>query len=202
MRLLVCAFTFDRYHQSMTGVISKSACDLPLDPEIRMPMFTHGGLHMDMVGYIPVAGTAHWGTDLCGHCRPVLKIQPTVVRDIGPAAWILTEDDQLPRPTWTVPTWFTTNLNMVWAVRTDCMRIPAYVDPCLHDDAHEHMSVAEGENGPLMQDGMDDTTIQENDMRPALPQLTGHDDPQAAVMNDSQVWAPEIFVQTVAARSQ
>lgn len=115
----------DRFHQEIT----KSACDLTLESEVQLPVFTNAGIQVDTVGYIPVAGAAHTGSDLSGHCQSILRMQPTVVNSIGPAAWLLTNDDVPPQPVWKQPEWVRQNLVMIWLIRTDCMRLPSYVAP-------------------------------------------------------------------------
>ena len=98
---------------------------IDLEAEVEIPVFTTG-LECDMLGYIVVAAIAHLGQDRSGHCRALLKIQPGVTTAAQPIAWLLTDDEQKPAPVWQIPTWFQTHATVVWAVRTDCLRLPLY----------------------------------------------------------------------------
>ena len=91
-----------------------------------MPVFLNQSLQYDYTGYIPVAGTAHMGMDLAGHCRALLKIQPTMISDTQAAAFLETEDGLAPRPIWRTPSWFAQNATVVWMVRTDFLRMHVY----------------------------------------------------------------------------
>ncbi|CAL1148105.1 unnamed protein product [Cladocopium goreaui] len=117
--------TIDRFHQTGCGTIERNVSAIDLEAEVEIPVFTTG-LECDMLGYIVVAAIAHLGQDRSGHCRALLKIQPGVTTAAQPIAWLLTDDEQKPAPVWQIPTWFQTHATVVWAVRTDCLRLPVY----------------------------------------------------------------------------
>ena len=117
----------DRFFQAADGAIERSLCKLEMVTEVNMPVFISTDLRFDFSGYIPVAGVAHLGTDLAGHCRALLKLMPSMVTACQPAAWLTTEDDTAPQPIWNFPTWFAQNLTVVWLVRTDCLRQYTYL---------------------------------------------------------------------------
>lgn len=119
----------DRYHQDEAGNISRSMCSIGLETEVNMPVFVNHGLKYDFTGYIPVAGTAHMGSDQAGHCKAVLKIQPTLISHTQPAAFLETEDGMTPQPIWRAPTWFAKHATVIWLVRTDCLRLQVYCPP-------------------------------------------------------------------------
>ena len=117
----------DRFFQAADGAIERSLCKLEMVTEVNMPVFISTDLRFDFSGYIPVAGVAHLGTDLAGHCRALLKLMPSMFTACQPAAWLTTEDDTAPQPIWNFPTWFAQNLTVVWLVRTDCLRQHTYL---------------------------------------------------------------------------
>ena len=116
----------DRMYQDADNQAVKSMCRLDIDTEIMMPVFRPSGIACNTAGYIPVACIAHFGQDQAGHCKALLKIQPTVVPPGNPAAWLMTEDDQYPTPLWQFPSWFASNLTVVWMIRTDCLQLLSY----------------------------------------------------------------------------
>ena len=116
----------DRMYQDADNQAVKSMCRLDIDTEIMMPVFRPSGIACNTAGYIPVACIAHFGQDQAGHCKALLKIQPTVVPPGNPAAWLMTEDDQYPTPLWQFPSWFASNLTVVWMIRTDCLKLLLY----------------------------------------------------------------------------
>ena len=72
----------------------------------------------------------------------MLKTQPVLLNDLQPATWLLTDDGASPEPTGQLPTDFKRNLVTLWAVRSDCLRLPRFVreplpgtPPCEPDDA-------------------------------------------------------------------
>ena len=69
----------DRFFQAADGAIERSLCKLEMVTEVNMPVFISTDLRFDFSGYIPVAGVAHLGTDLAGHCRALLKLMPSMV---------------------------------------------------------------------------------------------------------------------------
>ena len=116
----------DRHFQDEAGIIGRSMCCIDMETEVNMPVFLNQSLQYDYTGYIPVAGTAHMGMDLAGHCRALLKIQPTMISDTQAAAFLETEDGLAPRPIWRTPSWFAQNATVVWMVRTDFLRMHVY----------------------------------------------------------------------------
>ncbi|CAL1130183.1 unnamed protein product [Cladocopium goreaui] len=113
----------DRHYQDEVGNIFKTNCAIELETEVAMPVFTQHDLQTEHVGYIPIAGVAHLGMDRAGHCRSIMKIQPSLVTATRPAAWLTTEDDERPTPTWDVPAWFKCNAALIWLVRTDMLNL-------------------------------------------------------------------------------
>ena len=122
----------DRFYQDLNGSITKSQCSVGLETEALLPVLAEGAKRLDWFGYIPVAGIAHLGGDQDGHCRTVLKLQPTVGTDGHPMNWLLTQDGQGPEPIWGPPAWFLSNLQVVMLVRTDCLQLPALPAQMLH----------------------------------------------------------------------
>ena len=116
----------DRYYHDDTGSLCTISCDVCIDTEINMPIFTAAHLGVAFTGYIPVAGIAHKGLDRAGHYQTALKIQPTVVPAHQPAAWLITEDGMAPNPVWHLPSWFGQGLTVIWLVRTDCLQTLQY----------------------------------------------------------------------------
>ena len=119
----------DRYFQSSNGSILKSNSAVTLDTEVSVPIFVAEGLTSEMQGYIPIAGTTHFGADLAGHCQAVLKLQPGVLQGIQPIAWLITNDMVPPQPTWHIPEAFAQALTVLWLVRIDCLSLPTYPMP-------------------------------------------------------------------------
>ena len=119
----------DRYFQSSDGTIVKSNSAVSLDTEVSVPIFVAEGLQSEMQGYIPIAGTTHFGEDLAGHCQAVLKLQPGVLHEVQPIAWLITNDMVPPQPTWHIPAMFAQTLTVIWLVRTDCLSLPLYPMP-------------------------------------------------------------------------
>ena len=122
----------DRFYQNIHGSITKSQCSISLEREVSMPVYAADGMSVDRIGYLPVAGTAHLGSDGAGHCRAALRLQPAVGCDGHPANWLLTQDAQRPTPFWQLPDWFMQNLQVVWLVRTDCLQLPALPAEMMH----------------------------------------------------------------------
>jgi hypothetical protein len=116
----------DRMYHEDDSQVAKSMCRLDIETEIMMPIFRTSGLTCSTAGYIPVACIAHFGQDQAGHCKALLKIQPTVVSTGNPAAWLMTEDDQYPTPLWQFPPWYASNLTVIWMIRTDCLKLQPY----------------------------------------------------------------------------
>ena len=131
----------DRHHQDDDGNITKTTCRIEMETELVMPIFTQHDMKVEFVGYIPIAGVAHLGMDMEGHCRSLMKIQPSLVSETRPAAWLTTEDDQRPKPQWTVPTWFQNNAVLIWLVRTDLLSLPAYQPVLTEDTAKLHTTL-------------------------------------------------------------
>ena len=104
-------------------------CHIGVETEVNLPVFISNALRWDYTGYIPVAGVAHMGLDMAGHCKALLKLAPTLISATQPAAWMETEDGQAPRPIWQVPTWFSQHSTVIWLVRTDCLRLQTYRHP-------------------------------------------------------------------------
>ena len=85
-------------------------------------------------------------------------MQPTVLGQTTPAAWLITEDDCFPQAIWKYPTWYASNVVVIWMVRTDCLRLPMFCDP---------------QTAP--------STAQEPDLNMTIPE---HDTPTASLEND------------------
>ena len=119
----------DRYYQDEAGNIGRSMCHIGVETEVNLPVFISNALRWDYTGYIPVAGVAHMGLDMAGHCKALLKLAPTLISVTQPAAWMETEDGQAPRPIWQVPTWFSQHSTVIWLVRTDCLQLQTYRHP-------------------------------------------------------------------------
>ena len=122
----------DRFFQGPTGCIVKRNCSVDLDTEVRMPAFNSTGLTCETNGYIPIAAVIHLGQDLAGHCRALLRMQPTVTQKGMAVTWQLTDDGVPPTPLWKVPDWCLQNLMVVWLIRTDCLLLPRYHEPQLN----------------------------------------------------------------------
>ena len=122
----------DRFYQDIHGSITKSQCSISLEREVSMPVYTEDGQSVDWIGYLPVAGTAHLGSDRAGHCRAALKLQPVVDCDGHPAHWLMTQDEQRPTPIWQLPDWFMQNLQVIWMVRHDCLQLPVLPSARMH----------------------------------------------------------------------
>ena len=116
----------DRFFRTEQGEVQKSLCRIDIDMEVTLPVFRDHALCCANAGYIPVAGVAHFGSDMAGHCKALLKMQPTVTASGQPATWLVTEDGQCPVPIWQYPQWFASNLVVIWMLRTDCLRLPAF----------------------------------------------------------------------------
>lgn len=116
----------DRYYHDDTGALCTITSAVCIDTEVNMPIFTSANLRVALTGYIPVAGIAHKGLDRAGHYQTALKIQPTVVSEHQPAAWLITEDGMAPKPVWHLPSWFGQGLTVIWLVRTDCLQTLQY----------------------------------------------------------------------------
>ena len=128
----------DRYYRSEAGDIVKGLCRVDIESEVTLPIFRNSNLLCSNAGYIPVAAVAHFGQDLAGHCKAILKMQPTVLGQTTPAAWLITEDDCFPKAIWQYPIWYASNVVVIWMVRTDCLRLPMYCAPqTAHESAHE-----------------------------------------------------------------
>ena len=148
----------DRYYRSEAGEIVKSLCRVDIESEVTLPIFRNSNLLCSNAGYIPIAAVAHFGQDLAGHCKAILKMQPTVLGQTTPAAWLITEDDCFPQAIWKYPTWYASNVVVIWMVRTDCLRLPMFCDP---------------QTAP--------STAQEPDLNMTIPE---HDTPTASLEND------------------
>ncbi|CAL1143079.1 unnamed protein product [Cladocopium goreaui] len=120
-------FHVDRFYRTPDGEVQKSLCRIDIDTEVTMPVFRNQRLGCATAGYIPVAGVAHFGSDMAGHCKAMLKMQPTLTAGGQPAAWLVTEDDHHPTPMWQCPAWFASNLVVIWMLRTDCLRLPVFL---------------------------------------------------------------------------
>ena len=118
----------DRFYQSLTGEIMRSLCTLDLETEVILPVFTDSNLQCDRLGYVPIAGISHQGQDQAGHCRAILKLQPTISKNGTPMKWLLTEDAQTPEGVWQIPPWFQETVTVIWLVRTDCLQVPAFME--------------------------------------------------------------------------
>ena len=124
--------SIDRHHQTAEGEVVRSMCTVALDSAVTWPIFTGTHLTCEQADYIVVAGTAHCGQDRAGHCRALLKIQPSLVTMAQPASWLLTDDAQAPLPIWNVPAWFEQSVCVLWMVRSDCLQLPEYQPPVDH----------------------------------------------------------------------
>ena len=97
-----------------------------------MPVFSADTLHCVNVEYHVQAVTAHLGADQAGHIRAALRLAPSIVQEIHPANWLLTEDWQQPTAVWEVPNWMKRNSTMFWLVRSDLLQLwrfrPHHVD--------------------------------------------------------------------------
>ena len=118
----------DRFYQSLTGEIMRSLCTLDLETEVILPVFMDSNLQCDRLGYVPIAGISHQGQDQAGHCRAILKLQPTISKNGTPMKWLLTEDAQTPEGVWQIPPWFQETVTVIWLVRTDCLQVPAFME--------------------------------------------------------------------------
>ena len=127
--------SIDRHHQNAAGEVVRSMCTVALDSEVTWPIFTGINLTCEQADYIVFAGTAHCGQDRAGHCRALLKLQPSLVTMAQPASWLLTDDAQPPLPIWNVPTWFEQSVCVLWMVRSDCLKLPAYQAPVTRQPA-------------------------------------------------------------------
>ena len=141
----------DRHYQDEAGNITKTNCKIEMETEVAMPVFTQHDMQIEHVGYIPIAGVAHLGMDMAGHCRSIMKIQPSLVSATSPAAWLTTEDDQRPTPLWAVPTWFQSNAALIWLVRTDMLSLPAY-QPVLREESMQSTTMPEPQMAPVAAD--------------------------------------------------
>ena len=77
-----------------------------------------------MTSYTPISFSSHLGQDLAGHYQSALRIQPTLLTDVNPVTWLLTQDDCRPQPVWQIPGSILQNVTVVWLVRSDCVHIP------------------------------------------------------------------------------
>ena len=93
----------DRFVRDEAGEVIRSMCNIDMDAEVNIPMFSDSQLQCDTIGYIPVAGILHCGLDLAGHYRAVMKLQPGLIAATQPANWMISDDGQLPTPIWQIP---------------------------------------------------------------------------------------------------
>ncbi|CAL1138037.1 unnamed protein product [Cladocopium goreaui] len=134
----------DRMREDEAGAVTKSLCRIDIETAVTVPVFRTAGLTCASADYIPVAAVAHFGQDMAGHCKAILKMQPTLIDSSHPAAWLITEDDQRPQAVWKYPTWFAGNVITVWMLRTDCLRLPYYHATSTHgSDDSQHLPTPE-----------------------------------------------------------
>ena len=119
----------DRFYQGSGGTIAKCLCQMDLDSEVNLPVFTSAGLNCAPCSYSPTAAIIHMGQHGAGHCRALLRMQPGITPHGTPAKWLLTEDDEMPQPIWRIPDWCEQNLMVLWLTRTDCLHLPRYQVP-------------------------------------------------------------------------
>lgn len=116
----------DRFVRDEAGEVIRSMCNIDMDAEVNIPMFSDSQLQCDTIGYIPVAGILHCGLDLAGHYRAVMKLQPGLIAATQPANWMISDDGQLPTPIWQIPPDMRKLLTVIWLVRTDCVKLPVF----------------------------------------------------------------------------
>ena len=114
----------DRLYSDAAANLARHECSVELEAEITFPFYVSPGLDLSTAGYVIVAAAAHFGHDLAGHYRVALKTQPTVLSEVQPVRWLLTEDCQRPTATWQLPEWFVRRTTTFLLVRTDCLRLP------------------------------------------------------------------------------
>ena len=122
----VVCIHLDRLHCLPGQSAEKISCAISLDSEVLLPVFTGDGLTSAPVNYVIIAAASHLGQDQAGHYQALLKILPTVISEVQPVAWLLTQDNMIPQPTWRVPEMFSRNTTVFWLIRADCLELPNY----------------------------------------------------------------------------
>lgn len=115
----------DRLHCLHGQPADKISCAISLDSEVMLPVFTDG-IRSTTANYVIIAAASHLGVDQAGHYQALLKILPTVLSEVQPVAWLLTQDNETPKPTWRIPEMFSRNTTVFWLIRTDCLELPNY----------------------------------------------------------------------------
>lgn len=124
---LLCV-QIDRLHATANGTVTKSSCEVSMEHEVCFPVFlSDQNLQCEMINYVPVAASAHLGTDQQGHYQAILKICPTVDAERRPITWLVTQDNIQAQGTWQVPTSLAQNITTMWLVRTDSLQLPVYL---------------------------------------------------------------------------
>ena len=111
---------------STSGQIEKSSCAIDVDTGIAIPHFVEDTLHQATAEYVLIAAAAHLGIDAAGHYQAILKVQPAVISSSCAVQWLITQDHCKPKPVWEVPNTLKQNLNVLWLMRADSLRLPGY----------------------------------------------------------------------------
>lgn len=106
--------------------LTQCECMIHVHDPCTVPVFSADSLMHMPVEYQVVAVTAHIGQDQAGHILAALRIAPTVLQELRPANWLLTDDWKPPEPTWDLPSWMKRRANTYWLIRTDCMQLWRY----------------------------------------------------------------------------
>jgi len=113
----------DRCIMDGLNQVSKCECKIQTDDPCLVPVFSADTLQCVKVEYHVQAVTAHLGADQAGHIRAALRLAPSIVQEIHPANWLLTEDWQQPTAVWDIPNWMKRNSTMFWLVRSDLLQL-------------------------------------------------------------------------------
>ena len=113
----------DRFVQNEAGLIWRTCCQIDFEAAVTFPFFTTSGLQTETADYVVMAGACHMGADLAGHCRSFLKLRPGVDAFNKPFQWLLTDDDCPAERVWSIPTWMSRNLTVLWLLRADCLHL-------------------------------------------------------------------------------
>ena len=120
----------DRTCTDADGNLKQSECKVQIDDFCLVPKFIDATLRTEMIEYQIIALTAHLGADRAGHYRSALRIAPSLPSQTRPAEWLLTEDWKRPEPVWHLPNWLRRCATLYWLIRSDCIHLLRYTNPC------------------------------------------------------------------------
>ena len=109
--------------------VHKCTSKLQIDEECFFPVFQGDSIACANHAYTVVAAMAHLGSDMAGHYRSAMRIQPLILNRTQPIRWLVTDDWMPPQATWNLRSWMQENVTMVWLVRSDLLRLPLYQAP-------------------------------------------------------------------------